>query len=490
MDVKKNCLVIVAGLVCLGSGTFVGAAYSQDLISFWSQLPPSFSTPFDADDETTATTIENHPLFEEQEYEEGFLQGLLPESLFEDAINQPPLKNFAQHPSTFDREGILVDFNSRISKDFHIPEGLRDRVGFWFDVYTHYDSDKRVIHHAIYPWVIFDVVDVSPIINADKPSRRWMRNEKADSYVKLQTSKIKKAIRKLTRSGALPTTPIEIKVYDALRLIPGKVHVNARKAMKEVRVQMGQKEHFISGLRMSQRYMTHMEDILKTHKLPLELSRIPFVESSFNKKATSKVGASGIWQFMEGTGKKFMRVDNLIDERRSPLKATEGAAKLLKENHMILHRSWPLAVTAWNHGPPGVRKAIRATGTKDLSKIVSSYRSRSFDFASSNFYSEFLAALFAEKYSPEIFGSLIREPEIRIEIVKLKKRTSVSQLMKATGLTKEEFFLLNPDLSKTLQRRGYVPAGYHLHTPSSSKEAVEQMIAGRTTVAQALKTND
>ncbi|RYF36199.1 MAG: hypothetical protein EOO38_28005, partial [Cytophagaceae bacterium] len=60
-------------------------------------------------------------------------------------------------------------------------------------------------------------------------------------------------------------------------------------------------------------------------------------------------------------GRKFMIVNDSIDERRSPFKASEAAARLLKENHLILRRSWPLAVTAWNHGPGGVRKAAKAS---------------------------------------------------------------------------------------------------------------------------------
>ncbi|HRO66648.1 MAG TPA: hypothetical protein PL182_03685, partial [Pseudobdellovibrionaceae bacterium] len=108
-----------------------------------------------------------------------------------------------------------------------------------------------------------------------------------------------------------------------------------------------------------------------------------------------------------------------------------------------------------------------------------------FDFASSNFYSEFLAALHAEKYSSEIFGSLLREDEISVVIVRIPKRTQISKLVEISGLSTEEFLRINPDLSTTLRKRGVVPAGFRLHIPSDSKEAVEKMLVLRPAIARA-----
>ncbi|MBX3040964.1 MAG: transglycosylase SLT domain-containing protein [Bdellovibrionaceae bacterium] len=463
----------MTGLTCLSLATAFAALSSEDL----KRSLESFQSM-----ETHPATVLNP---ETETSEEGFIASLAPSRLIEETLTPPPLRNFENEPVTFDREGILSDRDARISELFHVPLDLRDRVGFWFDIYTKHDSNRRIIHHAVYPWIVFKVIDVSFIINSDQPSRRWMRNEKADKYVKAETEAIRVALRQLSKKGRAPQTDLEKQVAQALLPLGGTLSAQARRASKEVRVQTGQKEHFTEGLRISQRYMGPMEQILESHRLPTELSRIPFVESSFNKQATSKVGASGIWQFMGNTGRKFMRVDDLIDERRSPLKATEGAARLLKENHMILHRSWPLAITAWNHGPPGVRRAIRATGSKDLPVIVSKYRSKSFDFASSNFYSEFLAALHAEKYSAEIFGSLIREDEISVSIIKVPRRTQMARIIEISGLSMEEFLRINPDLSSSLRKRGVIPAGFRLHIPSDSKEAVEKLLVLRPAIARA-----
>lgn len=432
------------------------------------------------------SSAKTHPAvwLEGSEEAKPWYSSLHPDTWFQTAATPPPLTLKSGRPAVFDREFVLNDGGERISELFQIPEGMKDRVGFWFDVYTKYDSNQRVIHLADQPWIIFEVVDVAPIINASEPRRRWMRNEKADKHVKAQAEKIRAALRALSRPGRKPKTETEILVAEKLSALGGNLNRQARVAAGSVRVQTGQKEHFTEGLRISQRYMGSMEEIFQSHRLPVELARIPFVESSFNKRATSKVGAAGIWQFMNGTGKKFMRVDPMIDERRSPLKATEGAARLLKENHMILHRQWPLAVTAWNHGPPGVRRAIKATGSKDISVIVSKYRSKSFDFASSNFYAEFLAALHAERYSREIYGDVIREDEIQIVFMRVPRKISIRQAIEISGLSADEFHRLNADLSSAIKRRGQIPAGYRLHVPVTTQAAFEQLFFGKKTASR------
>jgi hypothetical protein len=116
-----------------------------------------------------------------------------------------------------------------------------------------------------------------------------------------------------------------------------------------IRIQRGGKEQFLEGLKIAGRYMTPMQRIFRDEGLPVELAYLPLVESSFNVRARSSVGAVGMWQFMPETGRKFMRVDTAVDERRDPMRSTRAAARLLKENYRILG-NWPLVITAYNHG--------------------------------------------------------------------------------------------------------------------------------------------
>jgi len=389
---------------------------------------------------------------------------------------------FSHDPDiVYHREEILNDYQNRIADDFNIPPNLRDRVGFWFDIYTRYDSNKKVVHHTLYPWIIYKVIDVSDIINSDTPKARWMRNLKADEFVSDEVQNLREALKNIARNGVADEgDEYQAAAAQALKALPGSLKENAQEAVKNLRVQTGQKNFFAEGLEVSPLYLSGMEEIFRNHKLPVELTRIPFVESSFNKHAVSKVGASGIWQFMDYTGKSFMIVSDHIDERHSPFKATDAAARLLKENHMILRRSWPLAVTAWNHGPSGLRRAMKAAESEDLGEIIANYQSRTFDFASSNFYCEFLAALYAEKYHDQIFQDLQYEKTLDLHTVKLARAISAKELLRRSGLAKEDFILYNPDLKRAVERNASIPRGFTLMVDTPARLVLKSLLTKDT----------
>lgn len=211
--------------------------------------------------------------------------------------------------------------------------------------------------------------------------------------------------------------------------------------------------------------MTYMEDKFREAGLPIELTRIPYVESSFNERAFSKVGASGVWQIMPRTGRAYMIVNSAIDERNSPLKATLAAAKLLKQYYAAL-RSWPLAVTSYNHGIGNIQVAIHRARSNDLATIIARYHRGDFKFASSNYYTCFLAALYAERYNELVFNDLAREPLQTVDIIKLKTSVSVQRLQSLTGLSRQQILYYNLDLKDLLSHRtGRLPRGYELHLP-------------------------
>jgi membrane-bound lytic murein transglycosylase D len=401
-----------------------------------------------------------------------------------------------QYVPQFNRLDVLADPERRISEEFLIPPGLLNRVGFWFDVYSRYDSNKRVIHYSLYPWVIFKIVDVEPIVNATYPRFRWMRNEVADALVKKETAKIRKALTSISKKKRLKDlddsrlSADEIMVRDALVQLGGDVRRLAKRARREVRVQTGQRDFMAEGIQTAPRYLTAMEEIFQKHGLPKELTRLPLVESSFNKHAESKVGAMGVWQFMESSGKRQkLVVNNLIDERKSIYKSTHAAANQLKENHLILHRSWALAVTAWNHGPNGVRKAYRAAGTKDISRIIELYHSKSFSFASENFYAEFLAALYTERYADQIFPGLPRHAPLVVQELRLTRKMKVDDILRVAAITLEEFVGMNPDLAKLVKLKRPLQKGLRIHVPSDARSAVEYLMSGAPDETRPIASN-
>jgi membrane-bound lytic murein transglycosylase D len=335
---------------------------------------------------------------------------------------------------------------------------------------------------------VFKVVDISVIINSDTPRVRWLRNVKADKFVTSEVEQIKAALNEVAKTGNVdPANEYQNAAMNAMTSLPGTPKSKAKEALNNLRVQTGQKNFFAEGIEVSPLYLPGMEEIFQNHKLPVELTRLPFVESSFNRHAVSKVGASGIWQFMDYTGKSFMTVNDHIDERKSPFKATVAAARLLKENHMILHRSWPLAITAWNHGPSGIRRAIKAANSKDISEIVNSYQSKTFDFASSNFYSEFLAALYTEKYKELIFENLQYEKNLDLHTVKLARSISAKELLRRSGLAKEDFVLFNPDLKKALDRNTAIPSGFSFMVDTPARQTLRSLITKDTRESKVTK---
>ena len=185
-------------------------------------------------------------------------------------------------------------------------------------------------------------------------------------------------------------------------------------AVEDMRFQLGQSDRFREGLVRSGLWQAHIEQTLADLGLPPELGVLPHVESSFNAAAYSKAGAAGMWQFMRSTGRRYMRIDSAVDDRMDPFRSTEAAAQLLSFNYRLLG-TWPLALTAYNHGAEGMRRAKEQVGTDDIVMVVRNYHSPSFGFASRNYYVSFLAALTVDKNPEKYFGPIKREPEAKFQ---------------------------------------------------------------------------
>jgi membrane-bound lytic murein transglycosylase D len=122
--------------------------------------------------------------------------------------------------------------------------------------------------------------------------------------------------------------------------------------------------------RKAEYYFPIFEDILAKHDLPYELCYMPVIESALNPQARSHMGATGLWQFMPATGKKYgLEINSLVDERMDPIRSTEAACLFLKNLYAIF-QDWNLVIAAYNCGPGNVNKAIhRAGGKRDFWSI-------------------------------------------------------------------------------------------------------------------------
>lgn len=356
------------------------------------------------------------------------------------------------------------------SSGFGVPAGMEERVSFWLDIYTKYTTDQGLLHDSRYVHIIYEPVDFTEIMkleNLDKKSKNKLRRELMDAA----KDKIRERLKKL---NAL-SSPAGLEGED-LRYWYMFANVNEENKFSEaakngrLRFQLGQKDRFIEGIYHSGRYLKQMESIFKEMQLPMELTRLPFVESSFNLNARSKVGASGIWQFMRSTAKQYMRVDNVVDERNEPLLATEAAAKKLRSNFQMLG-NWPLAVTAYNHGPYGLKRLVNKYDTDNLVELVDIRKGR-FGFASASFYASFLAALEAEKRAEKYFGVVFREKPLLVKKIQISKMISKLSLIKIFNGDRLKAEKINPHL-RSYFWKGYshLKKGNYIFVPQSDFES-------------------
>jgi membrane-bound lytic murein transglycosylase D len=339
------------------------------------------------------------------------------------------------------------------------PEVQR-KVQFWIQIYTKYPSSQGLIHDAKYIDRVYEVVDLSG--DPRTRTQKIRQSKKHWRSVLLAVHQKQNHPERMTAE--------EQRIFELFRNVDEPHPFLNATHRKRLRFQLGQKDRFLEGLIQSGRYLNQMEAIFKREGMPLELTRLPFVESSFNLKARSKVGASGVWQFMRSTARLFIRMNAALDERNDPVRATEAAARLLKLNYESL-KSWPLAVTAYNHGRKGMMRAVRKVGSDKLSDLIADYKSRSFGFASSNFYAELLAAIEVEKNAEAYFGQVERAPAVQAQEFEVPRGIPFRKLSEALVVPAHELKELNPALSPAvLEGAVPIPKGYRLRLPGSFSE--------------------
>ncbi len=349
------------------------------------------------------------------------------------------------------------------------PPELETDVQFWIRVYSEISTSDGFIHDQRNLAIVYATLHFG-----DEPPRERQRR------VDAARERYQAALRRLA-SGAEPATAEEKRVREVWGANVPAARFAA--AVDDVRFQLGQSDRFRAGLRRAGAWETHIAETLANRGLPAELVALPHVESSFNPEAYSKVGASGLWQFMRSTGRLFMRIDRAVDERLDPFRSTEAAAQLLSYNYRVLG-TWPLAITAYNHGAAGVRRAKEQVGSDDIVRIVREYHSPSFGFASRNFYVSFLAALAIDRDPQKYFGAVERLPENRFHEVALPAAAPVATLERLLGVELTTLRALNPALLPVVWRgERPVPRGYRLRLPDSANswttEALAQKLGAR-----------
>jgi membrane-bound lytic murein transglycosylase D len=334
------------------------------------------------------------------------------------------------------------------------PAALEPNVNFWTRVYTEVDTSGGLIHDSEHLDVVYEVLRLPQDLS---PRARERKIEQAKS----RHREVLRRLGRGQRSGSAEEQRL-------LALWPEGSSVKTfQGAAGRLRFQLGQADKFRAGLARSAHWTDHIRQTLEEHGVPGELVALPHVESSFNPRAYSRVGAAGLWQFTRSTGRRYMRVDDVVDERMDPHRATIGAARLLRDNYRRL-QAWPLAITAYNHGAGGMDRAVRTLGTRDIGVIAKRYKSRIFGFASRNFYTEFLAASQIHQDPERYFGPIAPEPTVAYEVLVTDHFYRAPTLGRTLGIDldvlREHNLALRPAVWNGAK---HVPKGYALRIPRS-----------------------
>jgi membrane-bound lytic murein transglycosylase D len=338
-----------------------------------------------------------------------------------------------------------------------LPAEIEPNVRFWTRIYSEIDLSGGLIHDSRNLDVAYRVMRFPSDI-----SRR-----EHDRQVRKARREIEIVLKRLARGERENLSEKERQVLS--RWPEGVSNKTLAKAAKNVRFQRGQADRFKAGLERAGAWRSHIEQVFNQAGLPSEFVALPHVESSYRSNAYSSIGAAGLWQFTRSTGRLYMRVDSVVDERLDAHAATYAAAKLLKRNFELLG-TWPLAITAYNHGAGGMARAVRQVGSEDIGKIVVGYNGRTFGFASRNFYSEFLAALEVDRNSDRYFGPIHQDRPRKFETVVLDAYYPPSALQRAFGVDRETLESYNPSLRPAVWNGNkYVPKDFRLALPPKSR---------------------
>ena len=338
--------------------------------------------------------------------------------------------------------GTVVHAQQLDSSLFPRPAELEPAIEFWIRVYTEVDTSSGFLHDSENLAIIYAELDFDNL------------------EIDVQRQKVKNALLMLA-SGK--RTDLTANQENILNLWPdGVSDQTLKKAANNVRWQLGQSNSFLDGLQRSGAYRSHIDKILQNRGLPPELALLPHVESSFNPKAYSHANAAGMWQFTRLTGQRFMRIDHFIDERMDPYIASDAAMSLLEYNYRILG-TWPLALTAYNHGVGGMSRAVRENNTTAIDEIVTNYKGRAFGFAGRNFYAQFLAVNEIERDVDLYFQDIRLAIPPNFTEVRLDSFIGARDFATSVGTTINQLRVDNPSLRNAVwQGVKRIPRGFRL----------------------------
>lgn len=384
-----------------------------------------------------------------------------------------PANLFEPNVSASTIEVALRDADGKIGSEFHVPESMRTSVEFWLRVYTQYSTQQQLIFDARHPEIIYEVLDFKDLAQRSRNAVVYeiLREKRLKSTLHAYAAafdrlKSKKAHKKHKRSNE------EEKILAAIKKLRHKHSFAELKA--NLKSQCGQRDNVMKGLLAAEAFLPRMERLFTSLGIPPELTRLSLVESSFDLRAYSRVGAVGVWQFMPNTGGRMLMINDRagIDERLSPIKSSVAAARLLRENYQQF-KSWPLAVTSYNHGLKGLtqfRRAKSPRGFREIAHLFEPCSNKSpLGWAGRNYYAEFLAMLHAEAYHGLFYGEVPQISTRPLVYQRVQKSKTPLTFAMENGISIQRFRQSNPDIRNI---HGKMPIGYWVAVPGENDDFV------------------
>ena len=339
------------------------------------------------------------------------------------------------------------------TETFPQPAELDRDVNFWLRVFSAVSTDEGLLHDNRNLGVVYETMPMPASTGRRERNRR----------VGIRRKHYQGILNSLAGGKRTGLSAEEQRVLDLWG--PDVSNQTLAAAARRIRFQHGLSDRMADSLRRAGRWRDHVNATFRQHGVPIELAALPHVESSYNPAARSHVGASGIWQFTRSTGRRFMQVDHVVDERNDPYRATEAAAKLLAYNYSLT-QNWPMAITAYNHGLAGARRAMRQHGDTAYADILRNYNGRTFGFASRNFYVAFLAAMEVDQNPDKYFPGVVPEPSVDYATFVLEDYVPADALAESLGVSERDLSSANPSLQATVwQGSKHIPTGMELRIP-------------------------
>ncbi|MDP3293231.1 MAG: LysM peptidoglycan-binding domain-containing protein [Nevskia sp.] len=359
--------------------------------------------------------------------------------------------------------------------NFPTPSLIKPRVAFWKQVFADWSEHNSALHTKDDVSKVFTVLDFRADAAVLSPNELAAKKNREEKAARAELEESLRALQARIDGGEvinpnlLPADQARIVALFGNDQDPKRYE----NAAEDLRFQRGLRERTQHALEISGRYLPEMERIFTGYGLPTRLTRLPLVESSFNVDAYSKAAAAGLWQFIPSSARIYMRLNNVVDDRRDPWTSTDAAARHLRDDYDSLG-SWPLALTAYNHGRTGMVKGLREVNGTTLTDLIERYKAKSFGFASSNFYAEFIAASEIERDYRSHYGELQREPLLRFDTVRTHDYVPYDTLRKLAGADDEEFHRLNPAFRpEVVNGRLRVPPDHEIRVPSGAGQRFE-----------------